>query len=1013
MTNIRLILLLLLFTVIKIESQNIYCQSPADNRRQIKIHKKLKSWNNSFLSYQSMGNITIDSVKFDKKGRKLKVCFNPGLANIPVREEIIENAISSIRKFLGRKYNNYDIDLFAGKSDLKELVPNYLRQKISIDQARFKPVRLPVKPFIIKKYHLEPELGLLGANIALWHSHGRYYEAKLDRWEWQRARLHSTVEDIFPMSFVLDYIDPMLANAGANVFIPRERDINCQEVIIDNDGSTARSSIIIPEYYRVDTINEGFRMKDTLFNNENPFRLGTYLKIQNNASKKASVRYIADFPESGDYAVYISYGKGGPLLVNYIVNYSGGYREFQIDQTRGAGTWIFLGTFYFEKGLNAEIGSVVVESTFPFTSDAVKFGGGMGNVARRPSNEIIPDQWSLSGQKKEIHSLASTFVDPESFTWKLSNMPRYMEGARYFLQYSGMPDSTVYSLTKGKNDYNDDYQSRPEWVNYLNGNPETPFKPVETGLNIPFDAALAFHTDAGITRRDTVIGTLAIYSSNKPDTLFPNGQSKMVNRDFADMIQTQITDDISDQYDINWARRALWDRPYSEAWRPNCPAMLLELLSHQNLGDMKYGLDPRFRFIVSRSIYKALLKFLAFQDNRPYIVQPLPVTNFSISMLGNSKVRLSWKAVLDITEPTAVPEAYVVYSRTEGRGFDQGILVRDTFVDLEIPLYERVYSYRVTALNKGGESFPSEILSAGLTKKSDRKAVIVNAFDRICGPDVHFDSLISGVAYWKDFGVPYKRDFSFTGYPYDFNFKNPWTDDDNPGWGASFSDKEGSVIAGNTFDYPFIHGKSILNAGVSFISSSDEAFANKDFDIKGFDFADIIFGEEKTTTALPVFNMDNYKIFNESMREKLKEMTRNGTDLFISGSYIGSDNINSKDSISEKFVSEILHYKWRTSFASKTGIIKNTDIVKSHFQGDYHFNTELRDKIYMVESPDGIEPADGNAVTCFRYDDSGAGAAIVYRGDYKVVAFGFPFETILDSGERDRLMQQIISFFKN
>ena len=33
-------------------------------------------------------------------------------------------------------------------------------------------------------------------------SHGWYYEPKLDRWEWQRARIFQTVEDLYTQSYV-------------------------------------------------------------------------------------------------------------------------------------------------------------------------------------------------------------------------------------------------------------------------------------------------------------------------------------------------------------------------------------------------------------------------------------------------------------------------------------------------------------------------------------------------------------------------------------------------------------------------------------------------------------------------------------------------------------------------------------------------------------------------------------------------------------------------------------------
>ncbi len=61
-----------------------------------------------------------------------------------------------------------------------------------------------------------------------------------------------------------------------------------------------------------------------------------------------------------------------------------------------------------------------------------------------------------------------------------------------------MPDTLVYNLNDNKNDYNDDYQSRAEYGNYLMGAPFGPNKNRdEKGLGIPIDLSLAFHTDAG------------------------------------------------------------------------------------------------------------------------------------------------------------------------------------------------------------------------------------------------------------------------------------------------------------------------------------------------------------------------------------------------------------------------------------------------------------------------------------------------------------------------------------
>ena len=111
----------------------------------------------------------------------------------------------------------------------------------------------------------------------------------------------------------------------------------------------------------------------------------------------------------------------------------------------------------------------------------------------------------------------------------------------------------------------------------------------------------------------------------------------------------------------------MWNRPYSESRTPRVPAMLLELLSHQNFAVMRLGLDPRFRFTVSRAIYKGMLRFLAHRYGRKYAVQPLPVDHIQLRFLREGEAELSWRAVQDPLEPTAEAKQNIVYIR-EGDG---------------------------------------------------------------------------------------------------------------------------------------------------------------------------------------------------------------------------------------------------------------------------------------------------------------------------------------------------------
>ena len=78
--------------------------------------------------------------------------------------------------------------------------------------------------------------GLQNRHLSVWSSHGRYYDAKKGGWRWQRPILFGTTEDLYTQTIVLPYLIPMLENAGAIVYSPRERNWQRNEIIVDNDN---------------------------------------------------------------------------------------------------------------------------------------------------------------------------------------------------------------------------------------------------------------------------------------------------------------------------------------------------------------------------------------------------------------------------------------------------------------------------------------------------------------------------------------------------------------------------------------------------------------------------------------------------------------------------------------------------------------------------------------------------------------------------------------------------------
>jgi len=588
-----------------------------------------------------------------------------------------------------------------------------------------------------------------------------------------------------------------------------------------------------------------------------------------------------------------------------------------------------------------------------------------------------------------------------------------MEAARYYLQYAGMPDSLVYNLNGGKNDYNDDYQSRGEWVNYLMGTPKDPLSDTNTeGLGIPVDAALAFHTDAGVTNGDSIIGTLGIYSTEPNEGTFPSKRSRMVSRELSDLIQTQIVDDIRTLFEPSWTRRGLWDRPYSEAYRANVPTMLLELLSHQNLADMQYALDPRFRFHVSRAIYKGMLRFLCFQDARIPVVQPLPVSNFCMQLTSPGKIKLSWSAVPDPLEASALPDHYELYMREENGAFRLVPGRIDTNqIELELPFTDKLFSFRVVPVNSGGAGFPSEILSAGFPAQSLGTVLVINAFDRVSGP-AHFDQgEMAGFANWLDQGVPWETEMCITGEVYDFSRHSPWLDDDSPGWGASHADWEGRLIPGNDFDQARIHGKALMANGYGFFSTSDEAMKTALQDTTRYSLVDVIFGEEKSEQNIRQMYPTDFRVLSKDMIETLANLTEMGVPLFLSGAHIGSDMVHNNDSLAIRFAKEKLHYSWRTDHADRRGSLFGTEAFQDRWKGEWTYNAGYHPAYYTVESPDAIEPSGAGAETVIRYRQTRASAAVAYRGKFnRLVSMGFPFESVLSAGGRNDLMARILRY---
>ena len=961
------------------------------------------------------GRVTVDSIAVNERKKRIAFYTNLSLSYLPMRKHTVQLIYDSVRFHLPAKQKKYLIAVISDDQEISLLVPNFYRDR-QRDKNRI--ITHKIKTPLVTDLSTPAgtfSKGLQNNHIALWQSHGWYYEQKLGRWEWQRARIFQTVEDLYTQSYVLPFLVPMLENAGANVLLPRERDYNKTELIIDNDdpksGTSPYSETNGKEAWS-NTNSAGFaNPRDIYQDGENPFRMGTARQVRTtNRGEESIAAWHPDIPAKGRYGVYVSYQtvKNSSDDALYSVHHTGGKTDFRVNQQMGGGTWIFLGYFDFEKGKNHQItlsnksgrnGRVV-------TADAVKIGGGMGNIARMPHPEGFEAENTKSS---DILTKKETLVSQIHYTPQISGYPRYAEGARYWMQWAGVPD-TVYNRTEGKNDYTDDYASRGAWVNWLAGG--SPVLPGKEGLHIPVDLAFAFHTDAGTFWGDTIVGTLGIYMTHHNKERFENGRSRWASRDLSELVMEEIVSDIRRDFEPDWTRRHLWNRSYAEARMPNVPTMLLELLSHQNFADMRYGLDPTFRFTVSRSIYKGMLKFLATQYNRPYVVQPLPVKEFSARFNGGTEVELRWQPTMDPSEPTATPDRYMVYTRLNDEGFDHGVVVNGNSYKAKLHK-DDIYSFRVVALNDGGKSFPSETLS--VCRRSDQKGevLIVNGFTRVSAPFsfTASEDSIAGFAGSVDNGIPYMADHHFIGQMNEFRRIIPWMDDDAAGFGDSHANYETTAIAGNTFNYPFSHGKAFTEAGYSFVSSSADAVENGVVKLTDYKTVDWILGKQREWSVARGAKPPKYKTFSTKQQQAITDYCFSGGNIIVSGAFVGTDLWDNPRATKEdrEWAQQTLKYKWRNSHGAVTGQIKAVPSPFPSIQGNYRYYNELNSESYIVENPDALEPADGNAFTIFRYAENNLSAGVLYKGEkYSTCILGFPIEAVKEQEKRNELIKNIM-----
>lgn len=919
-----------------------------------------------FSTYEcrtSIGKTKVNRTEINRSGRRIDIHVSREFGAQPFRQALIDSIYATLREKLPADVRSYTLRIYTEDHRIEDLVPSWVSEK----RDGTAPVNYSGAPWVRNdSREVRPGSGLEGVHLSVTPSHGLYFTAKDTTWRWQRPTLFTTCEDLLTQSFTNPYLIPMLENAGAVVWSSRERDWQTNSVTVkagDSEGFLQYGKweeCITPSGYD--------RKSDRIVPDSAEIVTYTSACSQGPGATTSTAMFIPDIPEDGWYAVYVTYQSSPDRIddARYIVFHSGGSTTFRVNQRIGGGTWLYLGTFHFRKGRSPE-GLVSIDNSSStegtVSADAVRFGGGKATISRPGASDI--------------------------------EMPLYNMGARYYSYYAGAPD-TIYNKYNGTDEYREDIWARPFMTNWLSGG--SVFNTSEPGLQVPLELSFALHTDAGIrVAHDTLIGTLAICTTDPKEGPLGNGESREINRDLADMVLTGIERDLTHATGKDWTFRGIWDRDYCESREPSIPSMLMELLSHQNFADTRYALDPKFRFEASRSIYKSILRYISFRHGTHYTVQPLPVSHFRIKSM--SGFVLEWEPTDDPLEPSAAPTGYIVYTARNGGGFDNGTFVKEPQFQFKAEK-DVIYSFKVTAVNNGGESFPSQILSACQRSRSKGMVLVVDGFQRLSAPQTFETDSTRGFDLISDPGVQYMKSPIHSGYQQIIDKASIYKAE-AISLGVSDNSLEGKIIAGNTRDYAYTHGKSITHAGYSFVSASRESVQDGNVNLSTYPVIDLMLGLQKASLQDTLWNVD-YSAFPESLQQRLAEYLTDGGALLASGPYICSDPAASDNG--SLFAKQQLHI----TNAGLSQLTEDPGTIRGKL-GKIRLHTEADEYMYGLPCIGLIEP-ENNASVLLR-NESRESVAVGYNGRWgSVITMGFPFESISDEDDRNSLMENILHF---
>jgi uncharacterized lipoprotein YddW (UPF0748 family)/N-acetylmuramoyl-L-alanine amidase len=619
---------------------------------------------------------------------------------------------------------------------------------------------------------------------------------------------------------------------------------------------------------------------------------GTYRWTSTFDKRSATATWTPDLPEAGWYAVWAWYRHGAnrTAQARYEIHHAGGVTTTSSSQEIHGQTWRYLGEYYFRAGRTGRVTLLNVsdDGGQAVIADAVRFGGGLGSEA---------EPGGASGK------------------------PRWEEAGKYWARYQGAPPE----LTE------DDRTSRPLYAEW------------ETAKGYPSDAEnsvyISWHTNAG-----GGTGTNSYIHDTHPTA----GSVEL-----QDQIHAELVHDLRSGWNPDWVDRGQKRADFSEVRElSTIPGVLLEIAFHdtEDPGDADDLREPVFRQIAARAVFQGVVKYFAERDAQSARLLPEPPVRLVARSSGAGQVTLTW------AQPPCcdglVGEAatsYKVYQSLDGTAFDNGTAATSPTLTLTNIPSGVLRFFRVTALNEGGESFPTPVVALRTPPAGEKPSfLIVDGFDRL-----DQSALI-------------------------------------PQWESSSlgTDRRMFLERMNRYDYAVKHGEGLSACGRSFDGAVNEAVEQGDVILGDYPAVDWFTGEDSTSGAA----------LSDTERRLLASYLDAGGSLMVSGSEIGYDLVEAgRDA---EFYAQYLRAAY---LGDDAGTYAFEGLPGGPFAGLAGTVDDGSGDTYHVDYPDRLAAVPGSAEVLRYGIDQGAAAAVAHSARFQTLYFGFPLETVTDPETRSAL----------